>query len=88
MAISVFGAQGTEQIYQTGPESLAAEAFSIVTGPVSGYATHILSISGGDAPIALTGTVSGRVDEVLAVHDAHAVGRNRQCPELTFPETQ
>jgi len=64
MAISVFGAQGTEQIYQTGPESLAAEAFSIVTGPVSGYATHILSISGGDAPIALTWTVSGRVDEV------------------------
>ena len=28
---------------------------------------------------------SGRIDEVLAIHNAHAVGRDGQSSELTFP---
>jgi len=64
--------EGADQIYASGPESLAAGALTIFAGPVSGYTTHILTTSKGDAPIPLTWIVSGRIDQPHTLKGAPA----------------
>ena len=70
MAFSGFAAQGADQIYQSGPESLALEATAIVAGPVSGYTKQVISSSRGTAPIPLTWSISGRIDQVRILKGA------------------
>ncbi|MEO8126649.1 MAG: hypothetical protein ABJF23_03140 [Bryobacteraceae bacterium] len=60
--MSTLHAGAADQIYLSGPETLAADALSIVAGPVAGYRTHVLSMSQGDAPIPLTWMATGRLE--------------------------
>jgi hypothetical protein len=61
MALSTFAAQGADQIYQSGPESLALESWAILAGSISHYSKQVTTVSQGAEPIPMTWTVSGQL---------------------------
>jgi hypothetical protein len=63
MLMTGFAAQSADQVYQSGPESLALSSWSIVAGPVSSYTRQVTTSSQGTEPIPLTWSISGRVDQ-------------------------
>jgi hypothetical protein len=65
MALTGFAAPNADQIYQSGPESLAAESWAIVAGPITHYSKQITSASEGAEPIPLTWTVSGQLAQPI-----------------------
>lgn len=67
MTMTVFAGSAADQIYQSGPESLAVKSWLIVTGRVTHYSKLATSASAGAEPIPLTWVVSGQIEQPVAI---------------------
>src|SRR5262247_686398 len=63
MVTEALDASRADHIYRIGPETLAAESFAVLTGPVSRYSKQTLQMSQpGPDGFPLRWTVSGRLE--------------------------
>lgn len=65
--MTVFAGPAADQIYQSGPETLATKSWLIVTGRVAHYSKLVTSASAGAEPIPLTWVVSGQIEQPVAI---------------------
>jgi hypothetical protein len=89
MTLTGFAAQGADQIYQSGPETLAASSWAIAAGTITQYSKQIKSSSGGTDPIPLTWTVTGRLKDPLQLKgeaSGNALAFSRDERSLFVPQ--